>query len=77
MRGYLPKGKNVPWSTGNEGLAQQIQDLTNRKARKILGYRPPDEVEKEWGQPSGNNREVMSIEACRTRMRIMPSSMGR
>ena len=48
LRRYLPKGKNVPWSTGNEGLARKIQGIMNGKPGKILGYRPPNEVEKEW-----------------------------
>ncbi len=49
LRRYLPKGKNIPWSTGNEVMGQQIEDAINRKTRKILGYGPPDEIEKEWG----------------------------
>ena len=49
LRRYLPKGKNIPWNTSNEVKAQQIEDVMNRKPRKILGYRTPDEVEKEWG----------------------------
>ena len=48
LRRYLPKGKNVPWSTGNEVIARQVEEVMNRELRKILGYRKPDEIEKEW-----------------------------
>ena len=63
LRRYLPKGKNIPWSTGNEVKAQQIEDVMNRKPRKILGYRTPDEVEKEW-DPTRRRRswkETMAV----------------
>ena len=41
------EGENVPWSTGNEVMAHQIEDVMNGKPKKVLGYRPTDEVEKE------------------------------
>jgi IS30 family transposase len=48
LRRYFPKGKNLPWSEEQWLEAQRVADLMNRKPRKILGYRTPDEVEKEW-----------------------------
>ena len=48
LRRYFPKGKNLPWSDAQWLEAQRVADLMNRKPRKILGYRTPDEVEKEW-----------------------------
>lgn len=48
LRRYFPKGKNLPWSVENREEAQRIEDLMNRRPRKILGYRTPEEVEKEW-----------------------------
>ena len=48
LRRYFPKGKNLPWSELQWFEAQRVADLMNRKPRKILGYRTPNEVEKEW-----------------------------
>lgn len=48
LRRYFPKGKNLPWSDEQRIEAKRVADLMNRKPRKILGYRTPDEVEKEW-----------------------------
>ncbi len=48
LRRYFPKGKNLPWDERNIELAQRIEDKMNRRPRKILGYRTPQEVEKEW-----------------------------
>ena len=48
LRRYFPKGKNLPWNEANKQEAQRIEDLMNRKPRRILGYRTPEEVEKEW-----------------------------
>lgn len=48
LRRYFPKGKNLPWEEKNKELAQRIEDMMNRRPRKILGYRTPEEVEKEW-----------------------------
>jgi IS30 family transposase len=48
LRRYFPKGKNLPWSEEQWIEAQRVADVMNRKPRKILGYRTPDEVEKEW-----------------------------
>ena len=68
LRRYLPKGKNVPWSTGNEGLARKIQGIMNGKPRKILGYRTPNEVEKEW-DPMRRRRswkETMAVNSVKS-----------
>jgi transposase, IS30 family len=48
LRRYFPKGKNLPWNEANKQEAQRIEDRMNRKPRRILGYRTPEEVEKEW-----------------------------
>ena len=48
LRRYFPKGKNLPWSEENKQEAQRIEELMNRRPRKILGYRTPEEVENEW-----------------------------
>lgn len=48
LRRYFPKGKDLPWSEANHEEARQIEDLMNRRPRRILGYRTPEEVEKEW-----------------------------
>ena len=48
MRRHFPKGKNLPWSEEQWLEARRVADIMNRKPRKILGYRTPDEVEKEW-----------------------------
>jgi transposase, IS30 family len=48
LRRYFPKGKNLPWSEENQQEGQRIEELMNGRPRKILGYRTPDEVEKEW-----------------------------
>ena len=47
LRRYLPKETNIPWSNGNEVIARQVEGVTNRKPRKILGYRTPVEIEME------------------------------
>jgi IS30 family transposase len=48
LRRYFPKGKNLPWSELQWLEAERVADLMNCKPRKILGYRTPNEVEKEW-----------------------------
>ena len=48
LRRYFAKGKNLPWDERNKELAQRIEDMMNRRPRKILGYRTPQEVDKEW-----------------------------
>ncbi len=48
LRRYIPKGKNLPWSEANHEEARRIEAMMNRRPRKILGYRTPEEVEKEW-----------------------------
>ena len=48
LRRYFPKGKNLPWQESNKQEAQRIEELMNRRPRKMLGYRTPEEVEKEW-----------------------------
>ena len=52
LRRYFPKRKNIPWSKACQEEAQRIEDLMNRRPRKILGYRTPEEVEKEWNLTS-------------------------
>jgi transposase, IS30 family len=48
LRRYFPKGKTLPWDEGNKELAARIEDKMNRRPRKILGYRTPQEVDQEW-----------------------------
>jgi transposase, IS30 family len=48
LRRYFPKGKNLPWSDKQWLEASRVADLMNNKPRKILGYKTPNEVEKEW-----------------------------
>ncbi len=48
LRRYYPKGENQPWSEGNQEEARRIEEMMNRRPRRILGYRTPEEVEKEW-----------------------------
>lgn len=48
LRRYFPKGKNHPWTEANQEEALRMEKLMNSRPRKILGYRTPDEVEKEW-----------------------------
>ena len=48
LRRYFPKGKNLEWSENSAQEAIRVEDLMNHRPRKILNYRTPAEVEKEW-----------------------------
>lgn len=48
LRRYFPKGTNLPWTEANHEEGRRIEDLMNQRPRRILGYRTPTEVEKEW-----------------------------
>jgi len=48
LRRYFPKGINLPWTEANHEEGRRIEDLMNQRPRRILGYRTPEEVEKEW-----------------------------
>jgi len=67
LRRYFPKGKNLPWSENNREEAQRIEEMMNRRPRRILGYRTPEEVEKEWNLTRRRAawRETMAGEAVK------------
>jgi IS30 family transposase len=67
LRRYFPKGKNQPWSDSNREEAQRIEEMMNRRPRRILGYRTPEEVEKEWNLTRRRAawRETMAGEAVK------------
>lgn len=48
LRRYFPKGKNLEWSEKSEQEARRVENLMNHRPRKILNYKTPAEVEKEW-----------------------------
>lgn len=48
LRRHFPKGTNLPWTEANHEEGRRIEELMNQRPRRILGYRTPEEVEKEW-----------------------------